>query len=146
MKIQHYLDKGVGECWLRDARIGALIVSGIKYFEGTRYTSHAWCVMPNHVHWVLTPKANGESKQVDSDLVSILHSLKSYTAHEANKILNRSGAFWSREYYDHAIRSDEEFGRLVDYTIGNPVKARLCKVWKDWPWTGCSETIRRLLQ
>jgi len=124
-KIQDYLDKGFGECWLRDPRIAGLLVDSINHFESKRYVSHAWCIMPNHVHWVFTPTAIAESSQAASNLIAILHGLKSFTAHEANKILNRTGAFWSREYYDHAVRSDEELARLVDLHDSESSKSRI---------------------
>lgn len=38
----------------------------------------------------------------------IMHSLKSYTANESNKLLKRSGAFWEAESYDHVIRDERE--------------------------------------
>jgi REP element-mobilizing transposase RayT len=93
--------------------------------------------MPNHLHWIITPK--------EESLTEIIQGLKSFTAHQANKILNRDGPFWSREYCDHLIRSEEEFGLLIMYTIENPVKAGLCEKWDDWQWTGVSDEIRALL-
>ena len=103
--------------------------------------------MPNHVHWLFTPK---EYVSVDdatgSALIQIMHSLKSYTANEANKIFNRKGPFWSREYYDHRVRSSEQFGRILVYILENPVKAGLCGDWRDWPWTMCSVVITDSLE
>ena len=42
---------------------------------------------------------------------------------------------------NYADRNSEEFDRLVRYTLDNPVKAKLCKTWNEWPWTICSESI-----
>lgn len=75
-----------------------------------------------------------------------MQRFKSFTAHSANKILQRSGSFWSKEYYDHCVRSSEEFYRLVQYSIQNPVKARLCEEWNQWPWTICSDKIKEFLE
>jgi REP element-mobilizing transposase RayT len=144
-KVQQYLDKGIGECWLKEPSVARMIKASIHHFDGSRYVSHALCIMPNHVHWLLTPLQNGPPSRVDSPLSSIMHSMKSYTSHEANKILKRKGNFWSREYYDHLIRSSEQFGRLLVYVLENPVKAGLCKRWHEWPWTTCSEKIRTSL-
>lgn len=130
-RIQDYLDKGIGDCWLKEERIAEIVVEAIRYFEGVRYISHAWCMMPNHLHWVLTPQNRNGVEKFDSSLSAIMHGLKSFTAHQANKILKRSGPFWSREYYDHCIRDAEQFARLVIYTIENPVKAGLCTNWQD---------------
>ena len=79
--------------------------------------------MPNHVHVVFRPIGNHQ-------LAAILHSWKSYTANAANRILKRTGSFWQREYYDHLIRNEEDFLRIVRYVMNNPVKAGL----RDWPW------------
>ena len=141
-KVEEYLDQLYGECWLKDPAVAQIVVYTLRHFDGSRYVLHAWCVMPNHVHVVIT--AISKSK-LASDLIPILHSWKSYTAHQANKILQRTGTFWQGEYYDHRIRSDEEFAHYVEYTLQNPVKVGLCKHWHEWRWSGCSEKIKSLL-
>jgi putative transposase len=71
-----------------------------------------------------------------------MHSLKSYTGHEANKILGRTGSFWQHESYDHWVRDDEELARIVAYINANPVKAGLTKYAHEYPW--CSAHDRWL--
>ena len=144
--IQRYLDKGIGNCWLKEPSVAEMVKESIHYFDGSRYVSHALCIMPNHLHWLLTPMCeSNSSSRVDSPLISIMHSIKSYTSHQANKLLKRHGRFWSKEYYDHLVRSSEEFGRLLIYILENPVKAGLCRRWDEWPWTTCSDKIRASL-
>ena len=75
-------------------------------------------------HTIFTPSSPHQLKD-------ILHSWKSYTGTQANLVLGRSGRFWQREYYDHAIRDQEEFEHYVWYTLMNPVKAGLCVRWQD---------------
>ena len=70
-------------------------------------------------------------------LTEILHSLKRYTARKANKILQRNGAFWQDESYDHFIRDDAELERIEKYVLYNPVKANLVKEQADWKWSYC---------
>jgi REP element-mobilizing transposase RayT len=70
----------------------------------------------------------------DAPLDVILHSLKSWTASEANTLLNRTGQFWQHESYDHVVRSGEEFDRIVNYVLQNPVKAGLVTNWQEWRW------------
>ena len=100
-----------------------MVASAIRHFDGDRYRLFAWCVMPNHVHAVLQPLGTW-------NLAQILHSWKSFTAQRANALLNRSGAFWQREYYDRMLRDGKEFLRAVEYVGRNPEKAGL----NDWPW------------
>src|SRR5262245_15066123 len=66
---------------------------------------------------------------------SIVHSWKSFTAHECNKILNRTGKFWEREPFDRYIRNQRHFDNALVYIEGNPVKAGLCQDPTDWRWS-----------
>ena len=68
-------------------------------------------------------------------LADALKKLKGVSAYECNKLLNRRGAFWQHESYDHVVRDDAELERTVRYILNNPVKAYLCKNWRDWKWT-----------
>ena len=63
-----------------------------------------WSVMPNHVHAVFRALPNWP-------LEKIMHSWKSFTGKEANRMLKRVGDFWEEEYFDHLIRDKEEFYR-----------------------------------
>ncbi len=126
-RIDVALDAGYGECWLRDPRIGQLVEDALLHFDGQRYRLHAWVVMPNHVHALVTPLP-------ENSLSSILHSWKSFTAKEANRGLGRSGAFWLEEYFDRAIRDENHFNNVVKYIENNPVKAGLCEKPADWLW------------
>jgi len=131
-KIESYLDAGFGACYLRNDRIAEVVADALEFFEGDRYRLAAWCVMPNHVHVVIEPL-------IGFELPGILHSWKSFTSKEANKILGRRGAFWQVEAYDHLIRNEVDFDNAVKYVLANPFNAGL----KNWKWVGGSE-IRSL--
>lgn len=70
-------------------------------------------------------------------LSRILHSLKLYTSRRANMILAREGRFWLHENYDHVVRDEGEWLRIMSYVINNPVKAKLVDSWDKWPWSYC---------
>jgi REP element-mobilizing transposase RayT len=124
-RIQQYLDDGIGECHLRDARVAALVRDALSHFNGERYRLHAWCIMPNHVHLMF--HIIGEHT-----LDEVLHSIKSFTGHKANKLLGRTGHFWQREYSDRIVRDAQDFEIKTAYIMNNPAKAGLI----DWPWVG----------
>jgi len=65
----------------------------------------------------------------------IVHSWKSFTAHECNKLLGRTGKFWEREPFDRYIRNQRHFWTAMAYIENNPVKAGLCKYPEDWWWS-----------
>ena len=127
-RIELYLDQGYGECHLRDPRVAQSIQNSLLFFDQDRYRLSAWVVMPNHVHMLLTPGP-------DQDLSAILHSLKSYTANEANKLIGRTGQFWQPESFDRWIRDADHFAKVIAYIENNPVKARLCTKPEDWPFS-----------
>ncbi len=145
-EILHRADHG--PTWLKEVRIAKLVADSIEYRDGKAFRLDAYCIMSNHVHIVFKPflderNISAKPQQAGSLLYEstepplgvIMHSLKSYTANEANKLLKRSGAFWETESYDHVIRDEEEYHRVIAYVLNNPVKAGLVKDWREWPWS-----------
>jgi REP element-mobilizing transposase RayT len=122
-KIEKYLDAGYGQCYLKQFVIAKLVADSLTHFDGRRYCLHAWCIMPNHVHIIAEPMPG-------HDLLSIIHSWKSYTAHQANKVLGLSGAFWQPDAYNHIIRSKKEYDFQVEYVWENPEKIGFV----EWQW------------
>lgn len=123
--VESYLDKGYGECFLKDVRVGELVENALLYYHEKKYHLTAWVVMPNHLHFLCTPFANIEIR-------TIAHSIKSYTAHEANKLLKRNGQFWQHESFDRYIRNKKHFVNVIKYIENNPVKTGLCETPEDW--------------
>lgn len=127
-----YLDAGTGPLWLRDPSVANIVHLELLLQE--QYELIASTIMPNHIHLVLSPYMDAPV------LFRILQTLKRRTARACNELLQRRGAFWQHESYDHIIRSGR-IGHAIDYVLQNPVKAGLCKHWKDWPWTYLSPTV-----
>jgi REP element-mobilizing transposase RayT len=127
-RIENYLDQGYGSSYLKDPCIASLIQNALLRFDEVRYRLSTWVIMPNHVHLLMTP-CYGHA------LSRILHSIKSYTALEANRLLNRKGQFWMPESFDRYIRDKKHFAAVVAYIENNPVKARLCQKPEDWPYS-----------
>ena len=120
-------------------RIAALVAGAIRHFDQDRYDLLAFCIMPNHVHLVLTPLSKDTGEHWS--LARILHSIKGYSANRANRILGRSGAFWQHESYDHYARDTGELERIIAYVVQNPAKAGLTDEWTAWPWTYVAASV-----
>ena len=120
------LDKSNEPYWLQEKAIAEIVKESIQFFEEKEIITHAYCIMPNHLHWVFTHKEEAEV------LWTVLQRMKSFSAKEANKILKSNGKFWEEESYDHIVRDTKEFDNIVLYTLQNPVKAGFVKEWKDW--------------
>ena len=124
-----------GPTWLKEPAIAQIVTESMHYLDKKRYDLLAYCIMPNHNHLVFTPLLD-ESGSYYS-LSSIMQSLKGFTAYKANQLLNRKGAFWQDESYDHAVRDQAELERIIKYVVLNPVKAGLVQDWHEWPGTYC---------
>ncbi|MGB2622861.1 MAG: transposase [Candidatus Acidiferrum sp.] len=83
--------------------------------------------MPNHVHVVFSPLES-------HTLEAILHSWKSFSAGQANRLLGRTGPFWQREYFDHLVRHESSLQKIIQYVKDNPKRANL----RNWPWVGAN--------
>lgn len=132
------LDQGKGPDWLRNPEIAKLVADAMHFFNGKRYDLLAFCIMSNHVHIVFTPLLKTEDEYYP--LAQIMHTMKGYTAGRANQLLDRSGAFWLHESYDHFARDEAELERIIAYVVNNPVKAGLVSEWQAWPWTYVRDT------
>jgi putative DNA methylase len=126
-KLQAYLDKGRGECPLRQPRMAALVDGALRFHHGTKYELRAWVVMPNHLHVLF--------KVTAQPMGQVVADWKEYTAREANKLLGRRGRFWADDYWDTYMRDPAHEVQARNYAEKNPVKALLAREPKEWPWS-----------
>lgn len=129
-------NESTGPHWLKDPRVAQVVADSIHHLDGRFYDLDSYCIISNHVHLLFTPLQNAHGAYCS--LAKILHSLKSYTAKRANRILAREGQFWQRESDDHIVRDPDEFMRIRRYILQNPVKVGLVARWVDWPYSYCT--------
>jgi REP element-mobilizing transposase RayT len=93
---------------------------------------HAWCVMPDHVHLLLSPSDR-------CDIVTFVGQFKNL-AQRAAWTSGVVGAFWQASFWDHFLRRDEHFGSAVRYILENPVRAGLAAGVGNYPFVGTAES------
>jgi REP element-mobilizing transposase RayT len=125
-RVERYLDAGHGACWLRRPEIAGLVENALLHFDGARYRLIGWVLMPNHLHLLVETREG-------FGLHGIVQSWKSFTARQANALLQRSGPFWARDYFDRYIRDDQHLSAVLHYIDRNPVQAGLVAAVGDWP-------------
>jgi putative transposase len=126
-ELEEYLDRGLGECFLRRSSLAALVEKALFHHHEKRFRLIAWVVMPNHVHALI--------EVGETPLTKIVQNWKSIVALEANKALKRSGPFWQPDYWDRYMRDAEQIRKTVRYIENNPVSAKLCRAAEDWPFS-----------
>ena len=136
-----------GSDWLSLPAVAELVINRIKEADGKVYDLLAYCIMSNHVHLVVDTASQLDALRPGQAVTSghyqqlyrTLGLIKGGSAYEANRFLNRKGAFWQAESYDHYVRDAAELKRIVNYVLQNPVNAGLVADWQDWPFTYLSE-------
>jgi putative transposase len=126
-RLQAYLDKGQGECPLRQPHLAKLVEATFQFYNLRDYELRAWVVMPNHVHVLFSVGQRPMSR--------VIMDWKKYTAREANKLLNQHGPFWAADYWDTFMRNPDHELQARNYIERNPVKAGLVSVAVDWLWS-----------
>jgi len=128
--IDRELDRArSGPLWLENPNIAETVVNTIKHGQShlAFFDLHAFVVMANHVHLLITPKVS---------VARITKGIKGASARQANRILGRIGNyFWQEESFDHWIRNASEFERVRMYIECNPVTAGLAKKPEEFPWS-----------
>lgn len=127
-RIEAYLDRGFGDCTLRDPDCAITVENALMCDDGQDYRLLAWAIMPNHVH-VLIATMPGHPIGV------VVKNWKGRTARTINQRKGRSGTLWQREYWDRFIRDEAHYLRTMAYIEANPVQAGLVVKTEDWRWS-----------
>jgi putative transposase len=90
------------------------------------YKLHAFVVMPEHLHILMTP---GEEVSIEK----AVQMIKGGSAFRIRKELMYTSPIWQRGYHDRWIRDDHEYRIRKQYIEFNPVKARLVERPGDYP-------------
>jgi len=133
--IDRYLDAGHGSCLLREPANAGIVAGAFHHYDQHRYLLHAWVIMPNHVHALVSP---GERDSLNR----IVAGWKRFTGTRINARTGARGAFWQKDYFDRLIRDWDRFMNVARYIRRNPIKAKLPAgsfVVYEAPW------VRRLL-
>jgi primosomal protein N' (replication factor Y) len=119
-----------------EARVKTL--EACHFWHGKKIKCYAACVMPDHVHLLIQPLLVQEAgKEGAYSLAEILHSIKSFSAHEVNQVMQRSGPVWQQESYDRLICSESDLHEKWNYIWDNPRILGLVGPMEEYPyiWT-----------
>ena len=96
--------------------------------RGARLALHAYVLMDNHVHLLLTPvSADG--------LAQAMQGLGRRYARYFNDRHGRSGALWEGRYRSVLLEADRWLAPAMTYLDLNPVRAARVAQPGDWPWS-----------
>jgi putative transposase len=102
--------------FFRHERWAQLFLNVLENYR-TGYLLHAYVLMPDHVHLLLTP--------TDS-LEKAIQQIKGGFSYRVKRELNWQGEIWQKGFSDHRIRDIQDWNRHLEYIRMNPVQAKLC--------------------
>jgi putative transposase len=102
--------------FFRHERWARLMLSTLSHYDGTGYKLHAYVVMPDHLHLLISPfESVGKSVQL----------IKGGFSFRAKRELEWNGETWQPGFTDHRIRDEEDWRKHLAYIQNNPVNAHL---------------------
>ncbi|HMQ70198.1 MAG TPA: transposase [Ignavibacteria bacterium] len=100
----------------------------IKELNRFECDSYIHLFMPDHIHFII------EGKNENSDVIKVMEMFKQKTGYWFSN--NGKIAKWQKDYYDHIIRDQEDLKKQIYYILENPVRAGICKHWKEYRFIG----------
>src|SRR5271165_4082194 len=89
-----------------------------RYRAERKFLLHAFVVMPNHIHLLLTIPEG-------LTLERVVQFIKGGFSHQAGKLMGSHGPVWQKSFVDRRVRDLSEFERFKSYNEQNPVRAGL---------------------
>lgn len=88
----------------------------------------AYCLMPNHFHLVLWPRADGDLSRWMQWLLT--SHVRRYHRHDGS-----SGHVWQGRFKAFPIQQDEHLLGVIRYAERNALRADLVRRAEAWPWS-----------
>ncbi len=114
--------------WARE-----IVLASCIHDHRKKYELYVAVVMPDHVHLILTPLVD-DQRQTVFPLSRITQAIKGASGCAINRRLERHGAVWQEESFDHVLRSSQNLDAKIDYVLQNPVRKGWVSNWCDYRW------------
>lgn len=102
-----------------------------------RWRCYAYCLMPNHVHLVVSP--------LEATLSVGVQRLNGSYAQWFNRRHDLTGHVFQGRFHSVLVESTLHLIQLTRYVLANPVRARLCTDASQWPWSSFAASVGRTL-
>lgn len=102
-----------------------------EYAEKSRVDIIAYCLMSNHVHFIVIPKE-------ENSLATLFNNTHMRYAQYLNRQRKQKGHLWQGRFYS-CILDESHLYRAIRYVENNPVKAKIVKeAWK-YKWSSAAD-------
>lgn len=115
-------------CFYEDADRAFYLFHLRRLLPHMRCALHAYCLMTNHVHLLVTPAA------LDS-CARLMKSIGQLHTQYVNRTYQRSGSLWEGRFHSCLVQSERYLLECYRYVELNPVDAGLCAHAADYEWS-----------
>jgi len=109
--------------FFRHERWAHLLLETMNHYNGSGYVLHAYVIMHDHLHLLITPQDTVEKS---------MQLIKGGFSFRAKRAFAWTGEIWQPGFTDHRIRDLEDWVRHMEYIRQNPIDANLVK--DDFPY------------
>jgi len=120
---------------------------------------HAWVIMTNHIHMIVSRKGNNKLEEIMRDMkkhtsVEIVHAIESGTS-ESRKVwmlslFERAGRknpnnvkfqFWQQDNHPIELVNNKMYDQKLEYIHQNPVVQGFVEDAEDYPWSSMKDYV-----
>ena len=127
---QHVIQRGHNRepCFFSATDFRCYLDSLNRACARSRCSLHAYVLMSNHVHLLMTPEA-------DSSVSQVMQSLGGRYVRHINRVYGRTGTLWEGRYKASLVEEDKYLLALYRYIEMNPVRANMVSHPAQYPWS-----------
>jgi putative transposase len=96
--------------------------------------THAWCVLPNHYHLLVTTEQIAQLRRQ-------LGQFHGRSSHDWNGEDEARGRKVWYNCFERPMKSARHFWATLNYVHHNPVHHGYAEAWQDWPWSSAAEFL-----
>ena len=105
------------------------------YRDAGKFRLHAFVVMPNHIHLLITVPEG-------MTLERVMQFIKGGFSHRAGKLFGIRSAIWQKSFVDRRVRDLREYEKFQEYIHQNPVKSGLAAAPAEYPYSSANPAFR----
>lgn len=137
-KIQHVIVQGINREYIFGDSKNINMYKDLIYRKlyNSNLTILAYCIMSNHAHLLI-------HREKMEDLSKFMQKINTAYAMYYNKTQERVGFVFRNRYYSQEILNQAQLYTCLRYIHNNPVKAKICKEMKDYPYSSYNEFFNK---
>lgn len=126
----HVVQRGINRqtCFFSEADYRTYLRHLAEYSRQHGCSVHAYCLMTNHVHLLLTPHSHDACARM-------MKMVSQCYVQGVNHRLARTGTLWEGRFYSALVSSERYLLMCYRYVERNPVSAGMVAAADDYPWS-----------